>query len=347
MRYLPLLLLPLLLFSQEMMTRTQALMGTFVHITLDKNHNRQISQSFDLIRKIELSLSSYDEEALVYRLNHSHKVPYNSYLAQAIQDSMQYYADTEGYFDITIGSISKNLYHFGEDNSSIPSNEDLQQAKLNIDAIKINATDIRTDENITIDLGGMGKGYAVDKVVSFLDDQNISQGIIALSGDIRCLATCTFELQSPYSEQTFAKLTSKRPQLSISTSGTYRRYVQTQQYHHLINPKTAAQGREFVSVSLFTHADNTKIDAYATAIAVMPRKKALDFLHQHKELGFVLVGKEGKILYGNLDTFVSLHWLAYNEKATIANIPKKSSTNSASEISLIHPDTTNPKEMNR
>lgn len=347
MRFLPFFLLPLLLFSQEMMTRTQALMGTFAHITLNKDHNRQISQSFNTIREIEHSLSSYDKEALVYKLNHTHKVAYDAYLAQAILDSKQYYTDTDGYFDITIGSISKKLYHFGEDNSTVPTKQDLQHAQMNINAIEINKTIISSDKNITIDLGGMGKGYAVDRVVSFLGDQNISQGMVALSGDIRCLDTCTFELQSPYSEQTFAKLTSKHPQLSISTSGIYRRYIETQEHHHLINPKTASQGRDFVSVSLFSHTNNAKIDAYATAIAVMPREKALDFLHQHRELGFVLVEKEGKIIYGNLEKFVSLKWLSYNEKATIPNIDKKSRINSAIESSLIHPDTTKPEEINR
>lgn len=347
MRFLPLFLLPLLLFSQEMITRTQTLMGTFAHITFDKDHNRQISESFNTIRKIEHSLSSYNSKALVYKLNHSHKIPYDTYLAQAIRDSKQYYIDTHGYFDITIGSISKKLYHFGENNSSLPTKQELQKAKMNITAIEINNTTISSDENITIDLGGMGKGYAVDKVVALLEDQNISQGIVALSGDIRCLGTCTFELQSPYSEQTFAKLTSQIPQLSISTSGTYRRYVQTQEHHHLINPKTASQGKEFVSVSLFTHANNAKIDAYATAVSVMPREKALYFLHQHKELGFVLVEKGGKIIYGNLEKFVSEKWLSYNDKATMPNISKKTNTNSANESSLIHPDTTNPKEMNR
>ena len=347
MPLLTLFLLPLLLYAGEMQTRTQTLMGTFVHISLPTQYNRQISESFEYIKSIENVLSSYDKDALVYQLNQDHQVHYNPYLAQALEDSQQYYKDTEGYFDITIGSISKVLYHFGEQNDTLPSKEALQNAKLNIDAIHINNKTIHTEANITIDLGGMGKGYAVDKVASSLHEQNITQGIIALSGDIRCLDICTFELQSPYSEQTFAILTSKHPQLSISTSGTYRRYIKTQEHHHLINPKTASQGREFVSVSLFTHANNAEIDAYATAISVMPREKALDFLHQHKKIGFVLVEKKGKILYGNLDKFVSLHWLAYNEKATIANIAKKSSINSAIDNSLIHPDTTNPKEMNK
>ena len=304
-----LILLPTLLLSTELQTRTQALMGTFVHITLPSLYNPQISQSFKLIKEIEGSLSSYDNEALVYRLNFKHQVPYHNYLAEALKLSKTYYQDTHGYFDITIGSISKKLYHFGEENSSVPSQKALQQAKLNIEAIEINATTITTEENITIDLGGMGKGYAVDKVADFLEEQNITQGIVALSGDIRCLDVCSFELQSPYSEQTFASLTSKIPQLSISTSGTYRRYVGSQKNHHLINPKTATQGRAFVSVSLFTHTDNAKIDAYATAISVMPLEVALSFLKEHEEVGYILVKSDENVVYGNLTKFVELQEL--------------------------------------
>lgn len=345
--FLALFLLPFLLYSEEMQTRTQALMGTFVHITLPSQNSSHISKSFRYIKNIEKILSSYDKDALVYQLNQDHTVPYNPYLAQALKDSQQYYRDTEGYFDITIGSISKKLYHFGEENETLPDKKALQNAKLNIAAIHINDKTITTDSDITIDLGGMGKGYTVDKVVTSLQEQNITQGIIALSGDIRCLDMCHFELQSPYSEQTFARLTGEIPQLSISTSGTYRRYVKSQKNHHLINPKTASQGKDFVSVSLFTKADNAKIDAYATAISVMPRKKAIDLLKKHPEIAFILVDNKGEILHGNLDGLVTLEWLDQSEKATSPNIKSRTKTKNPIANSLIHPDTKNPKEINR
>jgi len=306
-------LFPTLILSTELQTRTQALMGTFVHITLSTQYNPQISQSFTLIKEIEHSLSSYASKALVYRLNIEHQVPYDNYLAEALQLSKAYYQDTHGYFDITIGSISKKLYHFGEENSSVPNKKALQQAKLNIEAIEINATTITTKQDITIDLGGMGKGYTVDKVANFLEEQNITKGIVALSGDIRCLDVCSFELQSPYSEQTFASLTSKIPQLSISTSGTYRRYINSKENHHLINPKTAKQGRAFVSVSLFTHANNAKIDAYATAISVMPLDVALTFLKEHDEIGYILVKSDGNVVYENVEKFVAIISMSQKE----------------------------------
>ena len=348
MRLFFLLLSPLLLLAQEpMQTRTQVLMGTFVSITLPQTNSHEITKSFKLLKEIENSLSSYDSHATLAKLNTDHQVKVDPYLAEAITLSRAYYNETNGYFDVTIGSITKELYHFGEEKTYSPSKKSLQNATLNIKGITIDETSIQSDKNISIDLGGMGKGYGVDKVAAYLKDQNVTEGIVALSGDIRCLNHCEIVLQSPYTEETFANIKSKHRDLSISTSGTYRRYARTKEEHHLINPKTASQGKVFVSVSLFSSADNTKIDAYATALSVMPREEALAFLKAHKEIGFVLVDVQGKILYGNLMHLADIRWIDYSEKATIPSKSKKNKINPNSETILIHPDTTNPKLIAR
>jgi thiamine biosynthesis lipoprotein len=298
--------------SSEDLTRTRMLMGTYVSITLPTQNNKEISTSFNLIQKIEDSLSSYDNNATLAKLNTTHTVPLDNYLAESITLSKNYYNETNGYFDITIGSISKKLYHFGEEKTYSPTQEALKNAKLNIDGVHIGSKTIQSDEGIVVDLGGMGKGYAVDKVAAYLNEQNISRGIIALSGDIQCLHRCELFLQSPFSESTFAKVTAKVQNLSTSTSGTYRRYATKKSEHHLINPKTASQGRAFVSVSLFTKADNSKIDAYATAVSVMPKEEALMFLKKHEEVGYVLVESDGNIVFGNLKILLEIEWLKKN-----------------------------------
>lgn len=297
------------LFPEDtLLIRTRSLMGTYVTISLEEKYNQEISTSFDLVQEIEDSLSTYDPNAVLSKLNKIHTVPFDSYLSEAITLSKSYYTETNGYFDITIGSISKELYHFGEEKTYSPTQKELKDAKLNIDGIHIEKDSITSDEDIVIDLGGMGKGYAVDKVAIYLKEQNISRGIIALSGDIQCLHRCELFLQSPFSEGTFAKVAAKIPHLSISTSGTYRRYATKKSEHHLINPKTATQGRAFVSVSLFTQSNNAKIDAYATAVSVMPKDKALVFLEKHEEIGYVLVEANGNIIFGNLKALLDIEW---------------------------------------
>ena len=301
-------------FADELLSRTRSLMGTYVTISLPEKQNKDISVCFDLVQKLEDSLSSYDPDATLAKLNKTHIVPYDDYLSEAIKFSKQYYKDTDGYFDITIGSISKELYHFGEEKTYSPSEEALQKAVLNIDGIHLSEHNISTEQHIVLDLGGMGKGYAVDKVAAYLKEQNITEGIIALSGDIQCVNRCEVYLQSPFSEETFARINTLHPHISISTSGTYRRYATKKEEHHLINPKTATQGRAFVSVSLFTKADNAKIDAYATAVSVMPREEAITFLKKHKAIGYVLVEADGNIVFGNLHELVHIEWQNNNIK---------------------------------
>ncbi len=329
--------------KDQLIKRTRSLMGTYASISLPQENNNQISSSFDLIQNIEDSLSTYDPDATLFKLNKKHTVAYDNFLAESIKLSKSYYLETDGFFDITIGSISKELYHFGEEKTYSPSKEELTQAHMNINGIYIEKQTISSDENIVIDLGGIGKGYAVDKVASYLKEQNISKGIIALSGDIQCLNTCDIYLQSPYSTQTFAKVTSRNNYLSISTSGIYRRYATTPEEHHLINPKTALQGRDFVSVSLFTTADNSKIDAYATAISVMPKEKAISFLKKMNDIGFIIVDSQSNIIYGNLDQLLKYEYIDYNDTATMKSMSKNSKENTIIEKSFIHPDTTSPK----
>ena len=295
------------------MSQTQIKMGTFCTITLPKSQENKIQEGFALLDSLEHTLSTYNKDALLYRLNHDKLVKSDPVLKDILEKSILYHDTTHGYFDITIGSITKELYHFGE-KEQIPSQEKLQEATLGVHKIILNDNTIMIDKNITLDLGGIGKGYAVDTLANYYHDSNISQGKIALSGDIRCLTPCNIEVQSPLNDTIFATLKAKVPNLSISTSGTYRRYVQKKEHHHLFNPKTKTQEKDIISLTLFTIANNTGIDAYATAISAMPIKEALSFLKEHKDLGYILVTSDFKTHQGNLDKFVTMKQLMNLEK---------------------------------
>lgn len=288
--------------------RTQLQMGTFGTISLKEEFQHEIGQGFKLLKEIELSLSSYDKKALLYKLNKNKKVKANNYLIESIHRSQEFYIKSNGFFDISIGSVTKKLYNFGE-NEKIPSQEALRTANTNIAGIHIKDNFISLDKNITLDLGGIGKGYGVDKVANYYREQNISHGIVALSGDIQVLHPTSVYLDSPFQEKTFAELQILQANTSISTSGTYRRYVKSQKHHHLINPKTKQQGKSFVSITLITKQNNTLIDAMATAVGVMPMKEALDFLLSNPQIGYVLVQGNGNILYGNMEKLALINWL--------------------------------------
>lgn len=225
-------------------------------------------------------------------------------LKDIINESKKYYKLTNGYFDITIGSITRKLYAFGE-KEKIPNDTQIANASLGIDSVIVTDKSIVLAKDITIDLGGIGKGYAVDKLSEYYIESDVSRGKIALSGDIRCLDACKVEVQSPFEEnETIAILKSKITNLSISTSGTYRRYIKSKKKHHLINPKSKSQGRDFVSVTIVSRANNTLCDVMATAISVMPKDRALKFVKSQNEFGYLLVTPSAKLISGNLEKFV-------------------------------------------
>jgi len=295
------------LLSAKEKQRTQMLMGTFVSITLDEKDQNKITDGFKLLKEIEDSLSSYKKTALLYQLNQHKKIQADDYLLEAIQKSQEMHTLSQGYFNIAIGSITKKLYKFGEE-ESLPTDQALKNAKINLETLHIKEKTITISPDTTLDLGGIGKGYAVDKLANYYREQNISHGIIALSGDIQLLHPTTVYIESKDTEA-IAKLKTLHPNTSVSTSGTYRRYVKTQEHHHLINPKSKRQGKSFSSITLITNQNNTLIDALATALGVMNDEEALTFLLKNPHIGYILVKENGNILYGNLKNLSHITWL--------------------------------------
>jgi len=280
-----------ILYSENL-SRTQVIMGTFCTIEIENNNNNLIDKGFKNLKDSEAILSSYRNNALLYKLNKQRIIESNLALEDILIKSKEYYQLTGGYFDITIGSITKELYHF----------------KLNINSIKLEKNYIKLEDNITLDLGGIGKGYAVDRLSSYYHKLNLSNVKIALSGDIRCFNRCSIDIQSPFNEnKIIATIKSKVKNLSISTSGKYRRYVKSKKYHHLIDPKLKTQSSSFASVTIITQNNNTLCDAMATAISVMPLDKALEFVKSQKSFGYFLVTNNKEIIQGNLEDLIIIN----------------------------------------
>ncbi len=281
--------------NAQMITRTKVLMGTFVHISTDELNKDYIQKSFELINDIDLSLSSYNKNAQIYKLNHEKKSSLNNYTYEALSLSKKYYKQSDGYFDITIGSITKDLYAFGEE-EHLPSIKKLKGAVVNFKGLVFDKNMAYLDENIKVDLGGMGKGYAVDKVAEYLKRNDVKQAVIAASGDIRCLDICKIDVDNPFSDIALLSFTTSKKDMGISTSGNYNRYVKSVKNNHLINPKTKLSQEKFISITLISHMPSSNLDAYATAASVMPIKKAYKFLNNF-ELAYVVLQSDGELIF--------------------------------------------------
>ncbi len=280
-----------------MLSRTQISMGTFITVSVEEKDKKYIEDGFRIIKDVENSLSSYKKTTPIFKLNRDKKAKLDSYSYEALRLSQKYYKRSGGYFDITIGSITKDLYRFGEDERA-PKMQELQEAFVSFDALSFCKTEARLNKFTKLDLGGMGKGFGVDKVVAYFKKNAVERAVISLSGDIRCLATCSIDIQDPFSDTVFASFQTRKSETGISTSGNYNRYVDSVEYNHLINPKSKLSQKSFSSITLIATLPNSDLDAYATAASVMPIKKAYSFLNS-LNLAYIVIQNDKELIFSD------------------------------------------------
>lgn len=286
----------------ETLTRIKIGLGTFITISADEKHINAVEEAFGIIEEVELALSSYKPSSPIYILNHEKLARLHPLTYEALNLSKQYYEQTQGYFDITVGSITKDLYRFGED-ERVPSEEELKEAHVSFANLSFDAKKASLSAHAKVDLGGMGKGFAVDKATAFLREKKVDDAVISASGDIRCLAICKIEIQNPLAELPLASFETLAPDAAISTSGNYNRYVKSTQNNHLINPKKKVSQDKFISITLISHLPNSDIDAYATAASVMSSEKAYAFLDALPLAYIILQADKKLVVSANIEKY--------------------------------------------
>jgi len=277
-------------------------MSTYATITLEEKNKSYIQKGFDIFKDVEKSLSSYDKNAKIYKLNHSLHVELDDYTYEALQLSKKYYKNTNGYFDVTIGSITKDLYRFGAD-ERVPNSTELLKAKLSIDSLHVEPKFAKITKGIKVDLGGMGKGFGVDKVVEFYKQHGVKKGVVSASGDIRCISTCRINVNNPFSDTSLVSFRTAQDDLGVSTSGNYERFVKSKKNNHLIDPKRKESQANFISITLVGDLDSADLDAYATAASVMPNDRAYEFLNS-LGVGYIVLDSDKKLFISeNIETY--------------------------------------------
>ncbi|MEA1983770.1 MAG: FAD:protein FMN transferase [Campylobacterota bacterium] len=287
----------------EIVTRTKVMMGTFATVKVQEQDSHHFKNVFKTLKRVEKSLSSYDKKSPIYKLNQNKTAEINLYTYEALSLSKRYYKESGGYFNVAIGSITKDLYRFGEE-QRVPDSTELNATRTSLSALAFDEKSAKIVSGVKVDLGGMGKGYGIDRAAEYLKINGIIQGSVALSGDIRCLDTCKIEVKNPFGKKSLASFTTKHVNMGITTSGNYNRYVESKEHNHLINPKTKQSERNFASITLVSTLPSSDIDAYATAASVMPKAVAYSFLNS-LPLAYIVVEETGEtVVSSNIDFFV-------------------------------------------
>lgn len=304
-----LFLLLLTLSSLYAVPRTQVHMGTL--ISVEVNEENLSDNVFDLFRELDNRLSTYKNDSEISRLNRDYELNTSEITRKILVRSLEITHISDGAFDVTIGSLTHGAYRFGYDNERIPSKEVLLKSEKFVGSyrMKIEGNQVKILPGTIIDLGGIGKGYAVDLAMGKLQSNGVTKAVVAASGDIGCLSECRVEIQDPFHPNAhIATIQSTLPRFAVSTSGNYERYIKNKTYNHLIDPKTGQPEQYYASVTLIDMGDNTRLDALATAVSVIKEKKAIVMLEKLK-IAYVLIRNNGTIIKSTMPSGISVTFI--------------------------------------
>ena len=270
-------------------------MGTFAHIVAvaadSSTATKCVEDAIEQIELVDNLMSDYEDDSELSAVNrraYKTAVKLSGPLFEVLQKSMTFSRETNGAFDVTVGPLV-DLFRSAEKNRAAPSEQEIAQARLKVGFEKLkldeqNRTARFAVEGMRLDLGGIAKGYAVDKAVEAMQKGGAIGGMVDVGGDIRCFGApprgknkWLIGLQDP----TDAKggktlLVLKLTNAAIATSGDYRRFtlIDGKKYSHIIDTATGYSSEGLASVTIIAERA-IDADALATAVSVMGAEKGL------------------------------------------------------------------------
>ncbi|MEE9200968.1 MAG: FAD:protein FMN transferase [Candidatus Brocadiales bacterium] len=304
----PLVSTALLKEPLELLRETRLVMGTFAEVSVFSGDPQTaalaVGEVFGEMDALDALMSNYKASSELSRLNREAPLgptDCDPVLLGVIEDSLGYSMLTGGAFDITVGPlVSKWGFYTGE--VRVPDAGEIESLlpAVSYENIEIRGRgDARSiffkHPDTRIDLGGIGKGFAVDRATGILKRRGITSALVNLGGNIYALghppgaAAWKIGIQHPREKDVllgYLELTD----MAIATSGDYERFftVDGQRYSHIIDPRTGAptQGST-VSVTVIAKTA-TEADALATAVFILGPERGIELLEDREGMGGII-----------------------------------------------------------
>ena len=199
------------------------------------------------------------------------------------------YTLTDGKMNIAMGSVLSVWHSYrtqgiaSSESASLPPMDRLTEAAKHTDINNLiidteKSTIWLSDPEMTLDVGAIAKGYAVEKVAERLTENGVSGYVINVGGNVRAVSCkpngekWSVGIENPDMLSSKAYITTlSLSEEAVVTSGAYQRFytVDGKKYHHIIDPQTLMPAEKYLSVSVVCK-DSGMADALSTALFCMP-----------------------------------------------------------------------------
>jgi thiamine biosynthesis lipoprotein len=295
----------------EWLYREAAIMGTRCAVELWSTDraagNAAIDAVFEEFRRIDRLMSTYKPDSEISAVNAraaQSPVKVSKEFYDLIAQSIEYSKLTRGAFDITYASVGY-LYDYRE--HVHPDDARIAAALPGINWRHIELLPALTairfrHPSVRIDLGGIGKGYAVDRGIAVLRSRGIDRAMVNAGGDTRIIGDrfgrpWMVGIRNPDDE---GKVALRLPltDAAISTSGDYERYFEEDgvRYHHILDPKTGKSARKVRSVTVITDTA-TRSDALTKSVFIMGAEAGIAFINTLPDVDAIAIDPSGKVHY--------------------------------------------------
>ena len=217
---------------------------------------------------------------------------------------------TAGAYDPTLGLISE-AWGFHADIQHVPDPgllSDLLSA-CGYERVSLDGESVKIGEGMALDLGGIAKGYAAERVLSVMENAGVDSAVISLGGNVGTLGqkpggSWRVAVEDPDQSGEYAGILTLPGGMYAITSGAYERFFEADGriYHHILDPKTGFPAESDLQSVTIVSSDGTLADALSTALFVMGFDGAVEFWNGHSDLfQMVLITADGMYVTPELE----------------------------------------------
>ena len=310
----------LLLFScgkPTPVSRQEIAFGTVCSITLyEKNAEKVLEQCFLRLQELDDIFNVNEEESDINLINKMAGVAPATVSEEAIfvlKQAKDFAKLTNGNFDPTIGPLVK-VWNINGGNPKVPNQSKIDKARVLVNfenlILNENTNTAYIEEDMSLDVGGIAKGFAADEMVKILAENNITYGIINLGGNIFAYGTKNTEkkgeswnigIKNPVNPDEGSAFSVKVKNKTVVTSGNYERFFEEDgvRYHHIIDVKDGYPCQNGVVSFTIIGDFSLMADALSTSCFILGKEKGIELLENLGIQGFCVT--EDKKVYATKD----------------------------------------------
>jgi thiamine biosynthesis lipoprotein len=266
-----------------------------------------------VIRVVNNSMSTYLPDSDISRINQGDStVQVDAMFREVLSLSKQVYSKTGGYFDPTVG-ILVNAWGFGPGIQTEMDTTEVLRLMTFVGLDKISLTEdnrIRKGSpEIQLDFNAIAKGYAIDRLAAFLDENEIENYLVEVGGEVvakgenrlkeKLWVVGIDDPQIEFGRQ--LKITLNLKDEALASSGNYRKFridsITGQKYVHTIDPKTGFTKNSNVLAASVIAPTCALADAYATSFMAMDLEASLALLEAGENIDayIIYLDQEGNV----------------------------------------------------